>query len=147
MPWQLKLAAIRAGRTGDPCFNAFSSAASRVGVNAMPPDVRAAYVRRTTPGPTASPPALRAGHPAGAGDKAWALVEESGRRCTDTPTGRHCWPGACAISCSMRISCAASGEAAAGQSLIFDDAGHYVLEDKAAQIVPQVRRFLDAHPL
>ena len=29
----------------------------------------------------------------------------------------------------------------------FEDAGHYVLEDKHAVLVPAIRRFLDAHPL
>jgi hypothetical protein len=29
----------------------------------------------------------------------------------------------------------------------FEDAGHYVLEDKHAVLVPAMRRFLDAHPL
>lgn len=29
----------------------------------------------------------------------------------------------------------------------FDDAGHYVLEDKHAVLVPAIRAFLDAHPL
>ena len=29
----------------------------------------------------------------------------------------------------------------------FEDAGHYVLEDKHEVLVPAIRRFLDAHPL
>ena len=29
----------------------------------------------------------------------------------------------------------------------FDDAGHYVLEDKHEVLVPAIRAFLDAHPL
>ena len=33
------------------------------------------------------------------------------------------------------------------ESLIFDDAGHYVLEDRAAIIVPRVRDFLERHPI
>ena len=28
----------------------------------------------------------------------------------------------------------------------FDDAGHYVLEDKHEVLVPAIRAFLDAHP-
>jgi len=31
--------------------------------------------------------------------------------------------------------------------LAFDDAGHYVLEDRHEVLVPAIRRFLDAHPL
>ena len=29
----------------------------------------------------------------------------------------------------------------------FDDAGHYVLEDRHEVLVPRIRAFLDAHPL
>jgi haloalkane dehalogenase len=29
----------------------------------------------------------------------------------------------------------------------FEDANHYVLEDKADVLVPAIRGFLDAHPL
>jgi haloalkane dehalogenase len=29
----------------------------------------------------------------------------------------------------------------------FEDAGHYVLEDKAEVLVPAIRRFLDANPI
>ena len=29
----------------------------------------------------------------------------------------------------------------------YDDAGHYVLEDKAAELVPAIRAFLDRNPL
>ena len=29
----------------------------------------------------------------------------------------------------------------------FEDAGHYVLEDKHVVLVPAIRRFLDANPL
>jgi haloalkane dehalogenase len=29
----------------------------------------------------------------------------------------------------------------------FEDAGHYVLEDKHEVLVPAIRAFLDAHPL
>ena len=31
--------------------------------------------------------------------------------------------------------------------MAFEDAGHYVLEDKHELLVPAIRRFLDAHPL
>jgi haloalkane dehalogenase len=35
----------------------------------------------------------------------------------------------------------------AAQVRAFEDAGHYVLEDKHEVLVPEIRRFLDAHPL
>jgi haloalkane dehalogenase len=31
--------------------------------------------------------------------------------------------------------------------MAFEDAGHYVLEDKAEVLVPAIRDFLDRHPL
>jgi haloalkane dehalogenase len=30
---------------------------------------------------------------------------------------------------------------------IYGDAGHYVLEDKHADLVPAIRQFLDRHPI
>ena len=31
--------------------------------------------------------------------------------------------------------------------MAFEDAGHYVMEDRHEVLVPAIRRFLDAHPL
>ena len=39
------------------------------------------------------------------------------------------------------------GAAAAREQHVFADAGHYMLEDKAEELVPAIRAFLDRHPL
>ncbi|NLB12475.1 MAG: alpha/beta fold hydrolase [Gammaproteobacteria bacterium] len=151
MPWQLKLGRdSRLGALAIRVFNAFSSAASRVGVcNAMPPDVRAAYVAPYNSWANRIA-TLRFVQdiPLAPGDKAWALVEESGRRLheyADRPA-LLAW-GLRDFVFDAHFLRGFEQKLPQAQSLIFDDAGHYVLEDKAAQNVPQVRRFLDAHPL
>lgn len=151
LPWQLWLGrdtwlggfAIRA-------FNAFSSAASFLGVEKnMPPGVRRAYVapygswsdRIATLRFVQDIPLLEA-------DPAMPLVAEAGRRlgefaglpvfigwglrdfvfdqrCLDV--FRRAWPNA--------------------EVHAFADAGHYVLEDEHAMLVPGIRNFLDMHPL
>lgn len=151
MPWQLKLGRdSRLGALAIRAFNAFSSAASRVGVcTPMPPDVRAAYVAPYNSWANRIA-TLRFVQdiPLAPGDKAWALVEESGRRLheyADRPA-LLAW-GLRDFVFDAHFLRGFEQKLPQAQSLIFDDAGHYVLEDKAAQIVPQVRRFLDAHPL
>ena len=151
MPWQLKLGRdSRLGALAIRGFNAVSSAASRVGVcNAMPPDVRAAYVAPYNSWANRIA-TLRFVQdiPLAPGDKAWALVEESGRRLheyADRPA-LLAW-GLRDFVFDAHFLRGFEQKLPQAQSLIFDDAGHYVLEDKAAQIVPQVRRFLDTHPL
>ncbi len=151
MPWQLKLGRdSRLGALAIRAFNAFSSAASRVGVcTPMPPDVRAAYVAPYNSWANRIA-TLRFVQdiPLAPGDKAWALVEESGRRLheyADRPA-LLAW-GLRDFVFDAHFLRGFEQKLPQAQSLIFDDAGHYVLEDKAAQIVPQVRRFLDTHPL
>lgn len=127
-------------------FNAFAAGAARVGVErSMPGDVRRAYLapydswrnRIAT---------LRFVQdiPLAAGDRAWPLVEEASRRLhefADRPVfigwglrdfvfDRYClaqyqrtWPGA--------------------EVHAFEDANHYVLEDKHEVLVPAIREFLD----
>lgn len=151
MPWQLKLGRdSRLGALAIRAFNAFSSAASHVGVcTPMPPDVRAAYVAPYNSWANRIA-TLRFVQdiPLAPGDKAWALVEESGRRLheyADRPA-LLAW-GLRDFVFDAHFLRGFEQKLPQAQSLIFDDAGHYVLEDKADQIVPQVRRFLDAHPL
>lgn len=151
MPWQLKLGRdSRLGALAIRGFNAFSGIASHVGVeHRMPAEVRAAYVapydswahRIAT---------LRFVQdiPLGPGDPAWALVEESGRRLSeyaDRPA-LLVWGLRDFVFDAHFLSGFEQGLPRA-QTLVFDDAGHYVLEDKASLIVPRVRAFLDAHPL
>jgi len=151
MPWQLTLGRdSRLGALLIRGFNAFSAIASHVGVERkMPRDVRRAYVapydswahRIAT---------LRFVQdiPLREGDAAWSLVAEAGRRLhefADRPVfigwglrdfvfDRHCLDAFTAALPHAEVRA-------------FDDAGHYVLEDKHEVLVPEIRRFLDANPV
>ena len=130
-------------------LNAFSSVASFVGVERkMPPAVRRAYVapydswahRIAT---------LRFVQdiPLGEGDAAWPLVQAMGRKLpdyADRPVfigwglrdfvfDRHFLKGFTDALPQAQVHA-------------FEDAGHYVLEDKADVLVPAIRTFLDSHP-
>jgi haloalkane dehalogenase len=151
MPWQLSLGRdSKLGALMIRGLNAFSGMASYIGVERrMPADVRRAYVapyndwnnRIAT---------LRfiQDIPLREGDAAWSLVSEAGRRLpgfADRPAfigwglrdfvfDKHCldafrraWPQA--------------------EVRAFDDANHYVLEDKHELLVPEIRAFLDRNPL
>jgi pimeloyl-ACP methyl ester carboxylesterase len=151
MPWQLSLG--RDSKVGGLLirgFNAFSGAASYVGVKKrMPAGVRRAYVapydswanRIAT---------LRFVQdiPLKPGDRAWDIVEEGGRRLhefADRPAillwgmkdfvfDHHFLQGF-----RERLPRAEVHE--------FPAAGHYVLEDEAERIVPLVQDFLQRHPV
>ena len=151
MPWQLSFGRdSKLGALLIRGINAFSGAASYVGVQQrMPADVRRAYVapydswdhRIAT---------LRFVQdiPLREGDPAWSLVAQAGRALpsfSDRPAflgwglrdfvfDAHCldafkraWPNA--------------------ETHAFDDANHYVLEDKHAVLVPAIRDFLGRYPL
>ncbi|MET0581175.1 MAG: alpha/beta fold hydrolase [Pseudoxanthomonas sp.] len=151
MPWQLSLGRdSKFGAFIIRAFNAFSSGASYQGVETkMPNDVRRAYVspydswahRIATLRFMQDIPL----HP---GDKAWALVEAAGQRLpqfADRPAfigwglkdfvfDKHFLAGFRAALPNAEVTA-------------FEDAGHYVLEDKQAELVPAIRRFLDENPL
>ena len=150
MPWQLKLGRdswLGAGLIRG--FNAFAAGAARDGVmHAMPAAVRRAYLapydswanRIAT---------LRFVQdiPLTASDRAWPLVEESGRRLheyADRPAfigwglrdfvfDKHFLDGFTSALPNADVHA-------------FEDAGHYVLEDKRAELVPAIRAFLDSSP-
>jgi haloalkane dehalogenase len=150
MPWQLRLgrdSLLGAGLIRG--FNAFAAGAAKQGVETpMPADVRRAYLapydswanRIAT---------LRFVQdiPLASRDRAWALVEESGKRLSEF-VGRPAF-----IGWGLRdfvfdrhflegfVRALPNSEVQA-----FEDAGHYVLEDKHAELVPAIRAFLDAHP-
>jgi haloalkane dehalogenase len=149
MPWQLSLGRnSKFGAFIIRAFNAFSAGASHVGVaRRMPRDVRRAYVapydswrnRIAT---------LRFMQdiPLGQGDPAWDLVEAAGRRLpqfADRPAfigwglrdfvfDRHFLDGFRQALPQAEVHA-------------FQDAAHYVLEDKHEVLVPAIRSFLDAH--
>lgn len=151
LPWQLKLGRDMAlGALLIRGFNAFAAGAASDGViRKLPADVRRAYL---------SPYDSWANRiatlrfvqdiPLGEGDPAWTLVDAAGKRLpafADRPAfigwglrdfvfDHHFLEG------FRRALPDAEAHA-------FEDAGHYVLEDKHEVLVPAMRRFLDAHPL
>ncbi len=151
MPWQIALgrdwtfgaAIIRA-------FNAFSSGASYVGVDRkMPADVRRAYVAPyDTWAHRISTVRFMQDIPLSPADRAWPLLEAAGQALpsfADRPAfigwglkdfvfDKHFLDGFRRALPNAQVTA-------------FDDAGHYVLEDKAAELVPAIRAFLDANPL
>ena len=149
MPWQLSLGRdSRSARSLIRGFNAFSRGASYVGVERrMPADVRRAYVAPyDTLGQPHRDAALRAGHPAARGDPAWALVAAAGPRAADVrrPSRVHRL-GPARLRLRPAFPRRASARALPQAEVhAFDDAGHYVLEDKHEVLVPAIRAFLDA---
>ncbi|MFP7725794.1 alpha/beta fold hydrolase [Lysobacter sp. D1-1-M9] len=149
MPWQLKLGRdYNLGALAIRGFNAFAAGAARVGTRRpMPQDVRAAYLapydswanRIAT---------LRFVQdiPLSPRDRAWSLVERAGQTLpefADRPAfigwglrdfvfDRHFLEGFTTALPNAQVHA-------------FEDAGHYVLEDKAEVLVPAIRGFLDSH--
>jgi len=151
MPWQLSLGRdSKFGAFLIRAFNAFSSGASYLGVEKkMPADVRSAYVSPYDSWANRiSTVRFMQDIPLHPGDKAWALVESAGQKLpqfADRPAfigwglkdfvfDRHFLAGFRQALPNAEVTA-------------FDDAGHYVLEDKAAELVPAIRAFLDRNPL
>ena len=151
MPWQIALGRDwKFGAFVIRAFNAFSGGASYLGVEKkMPADVRRAYVAPYDSWANRiSTVRFMQDIPLAPGDKAWPLVEEAGRRLhefADRPAflgwglkdfvfDQHFLDGFRAALPNAEVQA-------------FDDAGHYVLEDKADVLVQAIRRFLDANPL
>ncbi|WP_144897523.1 alpha/beta fold hydrolase [Luteimonas cucumeris] len=151
MPWQLSFG--RDSRVGGAlirAFNLFSAGASWLGVERrMTADVRRAYVAPYDSWRNRiSTLRFMQDIPLREGDPAWSLVQEAGRRLpgfADRPAflgwglrdfvfDRHFLDGFRAALPQAQVTA-------------FDDAGHYVLEDKHEVLVPAIRKFLDAHPL
>ena len=151
MPWQLSLG--RDSRVGGfliRAFNLFARGAAWLGTERrLPAAVRRAYI---TPyrGWTNAISTLRFMQdiPLREGDPAWALGEAAGRalpRYADRPAflgwglkdfvfDRHFLEGFRRALPNAEVHA-------------FEDANHYVLEDKHEVLVPAVRAFLDRHPL
>ena len=151
MPWQLKLgrdSILGAGLIRG--FNAFAAGAATQGVEtAIPSDVRRAYLapydswanRIAT---------LRFVQdiPLAPGDRAWSLVEEAGRRLhefADRPAFIG-W-GLRDFVFDWHFLDGFTHALPNAQVQAFEDASHYVLEDKRATLVPAIRAYLDAHPV
>jgi haloalkane dehalogenase len=151
MPWQIALG--RDWKIGEWIirgFNAFSAGASWIGVEQrMPADVRRAYVAPyDTWANRISTIRFMQDIPLSPADRAWPLLEAAGKALpgfADRPAfigwglkdfvfDRHFLDGFRAALPRAEVRA-------------FDDAGHYVLEDKAKVLVPAIREFLDRHPL
>jgi pimeloyl-ACP methyl ester carboxylesterase len=147
MPWQLSLGReSRFGAFVIRAFNAFASGASFVGVaRPMPRAVRRAYVAPYDSWANRiATLRFMQDIPLGAGDPAWDLLEQVGRRLpefADRPAfigwglrdfvfDHHFLDGFRRALPDAEVHA-------------FDDAAHYVLEDRHAALVPAIRRFLD----
>lgn len=151
MPWQLRLG--RDSTLGALLIrgvNAFADGATRFGVvSKMPAAVRAAYnapydswARRIS--------TLRFVQdiPLSAQDRAWALVEAAGRKLpeyADRPAFIG-W-GLRDFVFDKHFLEGFTRALPQAEQMVFADAGHYVLEDKASVLVPAIGSFLDRHPL
>ena len=151
MPWQLSLG--RDSRIGGfliRAFNLFARGAAWLGTERhLPAAVRRAYIAPYAGWSNAiSTLRFMQDIPLREGDPAWPLVAEVGKRLhefagcpvfigwglRDFVFDRHC----------LDMFTAALPDA---EVHAFDDAGHYVLEDKHEVLVPMIRAFLDTHPL
>ena len=151
MPWQIALGRDwKFGALIIRAFNAFSSGASYLGVERrMPADVRRAYVSPYNNGKNRiSTVRFMQDIPLGPQDKVWPLLEAAGRRLpefADRPAllgwglkdfvfDKHFLAGFRAALPNAEVHA-------------YDDAGHYVLEDKHETLVPLIRDFLQRNPL
>ena len=115
----------------------------------MPADVRRAYVSPYDSWANRiSTVRFMQDIPLGPGDKAWTLLEEAGRRLPEF-ADRPALLGWGLKDFVFDQHFLAGFRAALPQAEVhaWDDAGHYVLEDKAAELVPLIRDFLERHPL
>jgi len=151
MPWQIALGRDwKFGAFIIRAFNAFSGGASYLGVEKkMPADVRRAYVSPYNSWANRiSTVRFMQDIPLGPGDKAWALLEEAGRRLpefADRPALLG-W-GLKDFVFDRHFLAGFRDALPQAEAHAWDDAGHYVLEDKAAELVPLIRGFLERHPL
>ena len=151
MPWQLVLGRNSLfGAFIIRAFNAFAAGAAKYGVEQrMRPDVRDAYVapynswrnRIAT---------LRFVQdiPLSPRDRAWSLVEQSGKRLAefaDRPTIIG-W-GLNDFVFDKHFLDVFTEALPKAEVHAWEDAGHYLLEDKHAQFVPKVIKFLERHRL
>ena len=151
MPWRLSLGRdSRFGAFLIRAFNAFSGGASYIGVEKkMPADVRRAYVSPYDSwAHRISTVRFMQDIPLHPGDKAWALVESAGQKLpqfADRPAFIG-W-GLKDFVFDQHVLAGFTRALPKAEVTAFEDAGHYVLEDKAAELVPAIRAFLDRNPL
>ena len=151
MPWQLSLG--RDSRIGGWLirrFNLFARGAAWLGTGRrLPKLVRDAYIAPYAGWRNAiSTLRFMQDIPLREGDRAWPLVAESGRR-LHAFADRPAFIGWGLRDFVFDRHFLESFVTALPQAEVhaFEDAGHYVLEDKHAVLVPAIRAFLDRHPL
>ncbi len=151
MPWQLSLG--RDSRIGGfliRAFNLFARGAAWTGTErSLPRDVRRAYIAPYTGWRNAiSTLRFMQDIPLREGDRAWPLLAESARvlpQYADRPVfigwglrdfvfDRHFLDGFTRALPNAQVHA-------------FEDANHYVLEDRHEVLVPAIRAFLDANPV
>ena len=151
LPWQLKLG--RNWALGEWLIrgaNAFAAGAATDGVvNKLDPAVKAALVAPYDSWANRiSTVRFVQDIPLKAGDRAWDLVEDAGRRLPEF-ANRPAFIGWGLKDFVFDHHFLKGFEQALprAEKQIYEDAGHYVLEDKHAVLVPRIRDFLDRNLL
>ncbi|KRD73462.1 alpha/beta hydrolase [Lysobacter sp. Root983] len=131
-------------------LNAFAGSAARVGVvSPMPRAVRRAYLAPYDSWANRiATSRFVQDIPLAEGDAAWPLVQAMGRKLpeyADRPAFIG-W-GLRDFVFDHHFLKGFTDALPQAQVHAFEDAGHYVLEDKAALLVPEIRAFLDGHPI
>ncbi|ALN65307.1 alpha/beta hydrolase fold family protein [Lysobacter antibioticus] len=131
-------------------FNAFAGGAARMGVvKPMPAEVRRAYLAPYDSWANRiATSRFVQDIPLADGDLAWPLVQAMGRKLpeyADRPAFIG-W-GLRDFVFDHHFLKGFTDALPQAQVHAFDDAGHYVLEDQAEVLVPEIRAFLDRHPL
>ncbi len=151
-PWALRLA--RTGGFGEWLirrFNLFAATAARVCVKRapLPPDVRRMYLHPYDSWENRIATCRFVQDiPLDPGDRAWdsvTRVENDLGKFADRPM-MICW-GERDFVFDVHFLDEWVRRFPRAEVHRFPDCGHYILEDAAAEIVPRVRAFLDAHPI
>lgn len=151
MPWQIALGRDYGfGELVIRGFNAFSGGASYFGVERrMPADVRRAYVAPYDSWKNRiSTVRFMQDIPLSPKDRAWPLLEAAGKALpsfADRPAFIG-W-GLKDFVFDRHFLERFQADLPRAEAMKFDDAGHYVLEDKHEVLVPAIRAFLDRNPL
>lgn len=151
LPWQLKLGRdMKLGALMIRGFNAFAAGAARDGViRKMPADVRRAYeAPYDSWANRISTLRFVQDIPLAEGDPAWTLVNAAGKRLpayADRPAFIG-W-GLRDFVFDHHFLEGFQRALPDAETHAFEDAGHYVLEDKYEVLVPAMRRFLDEHSI
>ena len=151
VPWQIALGRdYNIGELVIRGFNAFSAGASWLGVERrMPREVRRAYVAPYDSWANRiATVRFMQDIPLRPGDRAWPLVEASGQRLREY-ADRPAFIGWGLKDFVFDRDFLARFRSDWPQAEVhaFEDAGHYVLEDRHEVLVPAIRAFLDANPL